>query len=150
MSKSAAARSRSQGGAHTRRRHPRAPLPTTAILFTDRKPVGPCVVEDVSVGGMRVVTGVAIKRGRLVSVLMELPERPLLAMGQVARHELRGRGEHVLALSFLDLPREDAERLQQVVARTLAETHPTVEFFDTADGGRRKRLVLVDDPDSAK
>lgn len=132
-----------------RRRHVRARIPATAILFTDRRPLGPCLVEDMSPGGMRIVTGSALRRGRVVSVLLDLPERnPFLVFAQVARHELRRTGEHVLALSFLDLPADQALRLKQVVARTLAESHPSLEFFDTGDEGRRKRLVLADDGES--
>ena len=56
-----------------------------------------------------------------------------------------GAGEYVLALSFLDLPRPEHDRLQSLVAGVLAQHHPCLEFFDTNDDGRPKRLVLADD-----
>jgi hypothetical protein len=130
----------------TRRRHPRADLPATAILFSDRRPLGPCLIEDLSAGGMRAVVGAPIRRGRVVSVLLDLPgKEPFMSFAQVTRHERRGPGEHVLALSFLDLARPDHDRLQTLVAGVLAQHHPCLEFFDTDDDGRSKRLVLTDD-----
>lgn len=117
-----------------------------AILFTDRRPLGPCIVEDLSVGGMRVVSGTNIRRGRVVSVLVQLPgKEPLMSFAQVTRHEKRGQGEHMLGLSFLELPRAEVERLQGLVAHLLADRHPCLQFFDTDDDGRCKRMVLADD-----
>jgi hypothetical protein len=130
----------------TRRRHPRADLAATAILFSDRRPMGPCLIEDLSAGGMRAVVGAPIRRGRVVSVLLDLPgKEPIMSFAQVARHEERRPGEHVLALSFLDLARPEHDRLQSVVAGVLAHFHPCLDFFDTDDDGRLKRLVLADD-----
>ncbi len=130
----------------SRRRHPRADLPATAILFSDRRPLGPCLIEDLSVGGMRAVVGAPMRRGRVVSVLLDLPgKEPFMSFAQVSRHERRGPGEHMLALSFLDLPRADHLRLQALIASLLAPRHPCLEFFDTDDDGRAKRLVLADD-----
>jgi hypothetical protein len=129
-----------------KRRHPRAGLPATAALFTDKRPLGPCLVEDLSVGGMRLITGTAVRRGRIVSVLLDLPGRgPMMTFAQVARHEQRAAGEHMLALSFLNLDRGDAERLEALVAHLLADSHPCLEFFDTDADGRPRRLVLADD-----
>lgn len=127
-----------------KRRHPRALLPATAALFTDRRPFGPCLVEDVSAGGVRLVSGAPLRRGRIVSVLLDLPGPPISSLAQVARHETRRAGEHVLALSFLELPRAAVERLESLVARLLADSHPCLEFFDT-DSGRPRRIVLADD-----
>ena len=108
--------------------------------------MGPCLIEDLSAGGMRAVVGAPVRRGRVVSVLLDLPgKQPFMSFAQVTRHERRGPGEHVLALSFLDLPRPDHERLQSLVAGLLADRHPCLEFFDTDDDGRPKRLVLADD-----
>jgi hypothetical protein len=127
----------------SRRRHARAGVPATAILFTDRKPLGPCLVEDISAGGLRVVAEAAVRRGRVVSVLLDLPGKgPLLTFAQVSRHERRGKGEHGLALAFINLPREEVERLQEVVARMLGDSQPCLEFFDTDDDGRAKLCVL--------
>lgn len=129
-----------------KRRHPRAGLPATASLFTDKRPLGPCLVQDVSVGGIRLVTGTPVRRGRIVSVMLDLPGcEPMMTFAQVARHEMRQPGEHVLALSFLNLRREDTERLESLVARLLADSHPTLEFFDTDDNGRPRRIILADD-----
>jgi len=127
----------------TRRRHARAGLPATAILFTDRKPLGPCLVEDISAGGLRVVAECSVRRGRVVSVLLDLPgKKPLLTFAQVSRHERRPGGAHGLALAFINLPREEVERLQEVVARMVADSQPCLEFFDTDDDGRAKHLVI--------
>jgi hypothetical protein len=128
-----------------RRRHARAGLPATASLFTDKRPLGPCLVEDLSVGGIRLVTCTAVRRGRIVSVLLDLPGRaPMMTFAQVARHEARTGGAHMLALSFLDLGREESQRLEALVAHLLAESHPCLEFFDTEDG-RPRRIILADD-----
>jgi hypothetical protein len=128
------------------RRHARATVTATAILFTDRRPVGPCLVEDLSAGGLRVAAGVSLKRGRVVSALLDVPGgEALLCFAQVVRHRRRPGGEHELALAFLTLPREQVERLETVVARALAENHPCLEFFDTDDDGRAKRIILADD-----
>jgi hypothetical protein len=130
----------------TRRRHSRAALPAVAMLFSNRRPLGPCIVEDISAGGLLAVTGKAVKPGRVVSVLLDLPgKEALLMFAQVARHECRKPAEHALALSFLELPRAQAEQIEQVVARTLADTHTCLEFFDTDSDGRARRLVLADD-----
>jgi hypothetical protein len=129
-----------------KRRHPRAGLPTTAALFTDKRPLGPCLVEDLSVGGIRLITGTPVRRGRIVSVLLDLPGRdPVMTFAQVARHEQRSVGEHMLALSFLNLGRGETERLQALVAHLLADSHPCLEFFDTDDNGRPRRIILADD-----
>ena len=121
-------------------------MPATAIVFSDRRPLGPCIVEDISAGGMRVTTGSGVRRGRVVSVLLDLPGKgPIMSFAQVTRSEERSVGEHLLALSFLDLTRDDLERLQELVAGLLAEHHPCLEFFDTDDDGRPKRIVLADD-----
>ena len=129
-----------------KRRHPRACVPATASLFSERRPVGPCLVEDISAGGLKLVLGRAVRRGRVVTVLVDLPGRePLRGFAQVSRHELRRPGEHVLALSFLDLVRADVERLSALVARLLSDSHPCLEFFDTDDNGRPRRLVLAED-----
>jgi hypothetical protein len=130
----------------SRRRHPRADLPTTAILFSNRHPVGPGLVEDLSAGGLRVVLGSAIRLGRMVSVLLDLPgKEPFLGLAQVTRHLERAPGEHMLALSFLQLGRAAIERLEGLIADRLAGRHPCLEFFDTDDDGRPRRLVLTDD-----
>jgi hypothetical protein len=129
-----------------RRRHPRAGLPATASLFTDKRPLGPCLVEDLSVGGIRLVTGSPVRRGRIVSILLDLPGRcPVMTFAQVARHEQRSTTEHMLALSFLNLGRDESARLEALVAHLLAESHPCLEFFDTDDDGRPRRIVLADD-----
>jgi hypothetical protein len=108
--------------------------------------MGPCLIEDLSAGGMRAVVGAPIRRGRVVSVLLDLPgKQPFMSFAQVTRHERRRPGEHVLALSFLELSRPDHQRLQTLVAGLLADRHPCLEFFDTEDDGRQKRLVLADD-----
>ena len=130
----------------SRRRHPRADLPTTAILFSDRRPLGPCIVEDLSAGGLRVSCGSPLRRGRVVSVLLELPGKgPVMSFAQVTRVEKPSGGEHRIALSFLDLGREDVERLDALVAGLVGDRLPCLEFFDTDDDGRSKRLVLDDD-----
>jgi hypothetical protein len=130
----------------SRRRHPRADLATTAILFSNRFPFGPGLVEDLSAGGLRVVLGSAIRLGRMVSVLLDLPGRePLLGLAQVARHVERAPGEHMLALSFLQLGRAEIERLEGLIAERLAGRHTCLEFFDTDDDGRPRRMVLTDD-----
>jgi hypothetical protein len=129
----------------SRRRHPRAQIPTTAILFTDRRPVGPCLVHDLSAGGMRISTSTRLRRGRVVSVLLQLPGKgPVTSFAQVTRSEQRKPGEHAVSLSFLDLPRADVEHLQALVAGVLAQSHPCLEFFDTEDDGRPLRVVLDD------
>jgi hypothetical protein len=108
--------------------------------------MGPCLVEDISAGGLRVVADAAVRRGRVVSVLLDLPGKtPLLTFAQVSRHERRTPSEHALALAFLNLPRAEVERLQEVVARMLADSGACVEFFDTDDDGRAKHLVLDED-----
>jgi len=108
--------------------------------------MGPCLIEDLSAVGMRAVVGAPVRRGRVLSVLLDLPgKQPLMSFAQVTRHERRGPGEHVLALSFLDLPRPDHDRLQALVAGVLADSHPCLEFFDTDDDGCAKRLVMTDD-----
>jgi hypothetical protein len=127
-----------------KRRHPRASLPVTASLFASHRALGPCLVEDLSAGGVRLVTGSPVRRGRMVSLLLDLPGSPTVHLAQVARHERRAPGEHVLALSFVDLPRIEVERIQGWVARFLSELHPCLEFFDT-DDGRPRRIVLTDD-----
>jgi hypothetical protein len=130
----------------SRRRHPRAEVPATAIVFANRKPVGPAVVEDLSASGVRLVLGAAVAPGRMVSVLLDLPgKEPFLGLAQVSRHAEVAAGEHRLALSFLGLHRADVERLEGVIARRLAERLPCVEFFDTEDDGRPKELVLTDE-----
>lgn len=117
-----------------------------AMVFSDRRPLGPCPVEDISVGGMRIVAGQGVRRGRVVSVMIEMPGKgPVMSFAQVNRSQERAPGEHVLALSFLDLTREDIERLQELIAGLLAAHHPCLEFFDTDDDGRPKRMVLSDD-----
>jgi hypothetical protein len=129
----------------SRRRHPRAAIPTTAILFTDRRPLGPCVVHDLSAGGMRITAGTRLRRGRVLSVLLQLPGKgPVTSFAQVTRSEQRRAGEHSVALSFLDLPRADVEHLQALVAGLLADSHPCLEFFDTDEDGRARRLILDD------
>lgn len=129
-----------------KRRHPRADLPATAILFTDRRPVGPCLILDVSGGGLRLVAGRPIRRGRVVSALLDLPGKaPFVAFAQVVRQEKRAPREYHLGLSFLNLPRADLERLEGLVAGTLAQRHLCLEFFDTEDEGCAKRLVVTDD-----
>ena len=116
------------------------------MVFSDRRPLGPCIVEDFSAGGLRVSACQGMRRGRVVSVMLELPGKgPVMSFAQVARSTERSPGEHVLALSFLDLAREDLERLQTLVAGTLAEQHPCLEFFDTDDDGRPRRIILADD-----
>ena len=132
--------------ARSRRRHARADLPTTAVLFSDRRPLGPCIVQDLSAGGLRICCGTPLRRGRVLSVLLDLPGKgPVMSFAQVTRSERRGPGEHRVALSFLDLTREDVERLEALVAGLLADRHPCLEFFDTDDDGRPKRVVLDDE-----
>lgn len=117
------------------------------MVFSDRRPLGPCIVEDLSAGGLRVAACQGLRRGRVVSVMLELPGKgPVMSFAQVTRSTERCPGEHILALSFLDLARADLERLESLVAGTLAEQHPCLEFFDTDDDGRPKRMVLSDDP----
>jgi hypothetical protein len=130
----------------SRRRHPRVDLPGIAMLFSNRRPVGPALVEDLSAGGLRVVLGSAIRLGRMVSVLLDLPgKEPFLWHAQVARHLQRAPDEHMLALSFLQLGRAEIERLEALIAGRLAGNHTCLEFFDTDDDGRVRRLVLTDD-----
>jgi hypothetical protein len=120
-------------------------LPATATLFTDRRPLPPCVVEDISAGGVRLVGSMAVRRGRVVSVMLDVPGEPLHCVAQVSRHQQRGVGEHVLALSFLNLGRAETERLEALVARLISESHTCLEFFDTDDNGRPRRIVLGED-----
>ncbi|HEY0711531.1 MAG TPA: PilZ domain-containing protein [Polyangia bacterium] len=127
-----------------KRRHPRAGLPVTASLFANQRALAPALVEDISAGGIRLVTGSPVRRGRMVSVLLDLPGTPVMHLAQVARHVRRAPGQHVIALSFVDLASGEAERIQSFVARFLSELHPCLEFFDTDDGSPR-RLVLTDD-----
>lgn len=128
-----------------KRRHPRVCVPATAAVFTNQRPLGPCLMEDLSAGGLRLVAGAALRRGRMVSVLLDLPGgEPVVNLAQVCRHELRGPGEHVLALSFVDLRRSEMARIEALVARFLSDVHPCLEFFDT-DDGRPRRIVLTDD-----
>jgi hypothetical protein len=128
-----------------KRRHSRACLPATAALFTDRRPLGPFVVLDISAGGICLVGGAPLRRGRVVTVLLDVPGEALSCVAQVSRHEARGPGEHVIALSFLDLRRAEIERLEALVARLIADSHPCLEFFDTDDNGKPRRVVLGDD-----
>lgn len=125
-----------------RRRHARAGVPSTVILFHGHKPLGPCVVENLSEGGLRVVSDQKLPRGRIVSVLSDWPGAAL-AFAQVAHCETRTPREHVVGLAFVDLPRAEEKRLHDLIARVLAETEPTLEFIDT-DAGTTRRLVLTD------
>jgi hypothetical protein len=116
------------------------------MVFSDRRPLGPCLVEDLSAGGMRITCASGVRRGRVVSVMLDLPGKgPVMSFAQVTRSEERAVGEYILALSFLDLTREDLERLQELIAGLLAVHHPCLEFFDTDDDGRARRMVLSDD-----
>jgi hypothetical protein len=125
-----------------RRRHTRAGVPSTVILFQGHRPLGPCLVENLSEGGLRVVTEQKLARGRIVTVLSDWPGAAL-SFAQVAHCETRTPREHVVGLAFVDLPRAEEKRLHELVARVLAETEPTVDFIDT-DGGVARRLVLTD------
>lgn len=129
----------------SRRRHARVPLPCTVRIFRGTRAVGFGVLEDASSGGARVVTGKPVAKGRVISLMADLPgSRPFVAFAQVTRHEVVTRGphrEHVLGLTFVNLPSEELKRLEVVIARSLAERAPTVEFIDT-DDGQLRRLVM--------
>ncbi len=129
-----------------KRRHARAPVSATATVFTNRRALPPCVVEDLSAAGVRLATGTAVRRGRIVSLLLDLPGGdPIHACAQVVRTQKRANGDLVMALSFLDLRRAHVERLVGLVAELLAASNPCLTFFDTDADGRPCRIVLTDD-----
>lgn len=129
----------------TRRRYARAALPITARLFQAGRSMGLGIIEDISVGGMRVVVGQSVPAGRFVTILADLPSsRPFQTVAQVTRRSTRRPGEHVLGLTFVDLPATEQKRVEQLCAQALCGSAPTVEFFDTQDGGRCKRMVLAE------
>ena len=132
-------------GTATRRRYARAALPITARLFQAGRSLGHGIIEDISIGGMRVVIGQAVSPGRFVTILADLPAaRPFQIIAQVTRRLTRRPGEHVLGLTFVDLPAPEQKRVEQLCAQALRGSAPSVEFFDTQDGGRCKRMVLAE------
>jgi hypothetical protein len=53
----------------------------------------------------------------------------MMTLAQLARHEQRAVGDHTLALSFLNLDRRDAERLEALVAHLLTDPSTRLPGF---------------------
>jgi Tfp pilus assembly protein PilZ len=130
-----------------RRFHPRALLPATALVFTRSRVFGPCLVQNISVGGVHVQVDQALRRGQRVRVLLDLPWLSRCALaGEVCRSERAGTSSHVVGICFAALPAPLREKLETLIAEQLLAAMPSIEFFETEGGGRRKQLVLAESP----
>jgi c-di-GMP-binding flagellar brake protein YcgR len=129
-----------------RRREVRAQVPHLAHLFTDDRSVGQCVVEDLSVSGMRVVTDAALRKGRRLTVIAELPGRKAMVLQtRVVRTDERRKGENVLGLAFTEIAAADVDRIRKVVLSHLAGSELSLVFFDTQEDGRAKRIIISEE-----
>lgn len=129
-----------------RRCHPRTTLAATATLLTRTRASGAALVDDFSIGGVRVTCDLPVRRGQKVALLLDLPGWGAHTVdAEVCRHHRGPGGEHVIGLVFLALPPSLYASLEKMVADQLVANLPSIEFFDTERGGCQ-RMVLGEDP----
>ncbi len=131
-----------------RRQHPRADLAATALLVTRSRLVGPCVIENLSLGGVRLACDEPLRRGQKLQVLLDLP-RWCCGSGipaEVRRRERRDGGGLLVGVAFTELSAPLRGYLEELVASQLLATFPSIEFFDTERGGGSKRILLGENP----
>jgi hypothetical protein len=109
--------------------------------------LGPCVVDNLSVGGLQLTCGEGLRRGQRLTLLLDLPGRGGVSItAQVRRHSRSASGEHVIGLAFDELPPALREHFEALVASQLLAAFPSIEFFCTDQDGTRQRLLLGDSP----
>jgi hypothetical protein len=104
-----------------RREHPRARIAATVLAFTSSRVFGQYIVEDLSVGGVRVVGEAASLRfGQRVTLLFDLPGGgPITCRAEVVRLEARDGGSQAVALAFVNAERTVRTLVGNVVVRDL-------------------------------
>ncbi len=130
-----------------RRRHPRAALPATALVFTRSRILGPCVVENLSRGGIRLVCDEVVRRGQKLTVLLDLPGHAGTSLpAEVRRHSRSPDGAQVVGCAFTAISAELDAHLEALVLGQLVASLPSIEFFETENGGDRRQLLLAENP----
>lgn len=105
--------------------HPR--VPARIPVRIERLTSGPLDVftEDLSLGGVRVLSPIAIRANRAVRVLMDMGVSlgTVYSLAKAVRCEQAGAGGYTIGFSFIDPQESDCQRIEALMER-LAEGRP--------------------------
>lgn len=122
-----------------RREHPRARVTATLVAFTQSRSLGPFLVEDLSVGGVRIAGESGLNRGQRVTLLFDLPGgAPVCCRADVVRIETKPGDQQVSALMFVDPCLATRTKVGNAVVRDLL-TDWTTEPVSPAGPLRERR-----------
>ena len=98
----------------------RAPVVATATAWVRGLCKGSYIVENLSLGGVQLSGGPAIRVGEEIKLILELPRGPVEVRGPVLRSDARAR-DAAIAVRFNMLSRRARETLGSAVAEALEE-----------------------------
>ena len=101
-----------------RRLYVRARVVATATAWVRGLCRGSYIVENLSLGGVYLSGGPAVRAGEELKLVLELPQGPIEVRGKVVRSEAQAR-DWSLAVRFDSLPRRTSEAIGKVVAQAL-------------------------------
>lgn len=111
------------------RAHPRVDTNTRATVTKGTKQV-PFTIDNLSLGGARLIGELAVKRGQKIEITLELDSGSVAVVGEVVRVDTPDLITDQIAVRFIEATDEARAAIRDVVMRTLKEPGDTHDDYD--------------------
>ena len=99
-------------------------------MVTKGKTKVPFVIDNLSLGGARLVGELALQKGQKIDITLELDTGTVNVVGEVVRVDTPDLMTDQIAVRFLDPTDEAKEAIKTVVMRTLKDPKDADDDFD--------------------
>lgn len=117
-----------QPGSSTRA-HPRIDTNTRATVTKGTKQV-PFTIDNLSLGGARLIGELALLKGQKIEITLELDSGSVTVLGEVVRVDTPDLMTDQIAVRFVDPTPEAKAAIRDVVMRTLKDPADNVDDFE--------------------
>lgn len=111
------------------RANPRVDTNTRATVTKGKNKV-PFVIDNLSLGGARLVGELALQKGQKIDITLELDTGQVNVVGEVVRVDTPDLMTDQIAVRFLEPTEEAQAAIKEVVMRTLKDPKDADEDFD--------------------
>jgi hypothetical protein len=111
------------------RAHPRVETNTRATVTKGTKQV-PFTIDNLSLGGARLIGELALQKGQKVEITLELDSGRVSVVGEVVRVDTPDLMTDQIAVRFIDPTPEAKAAIRDVVMRTLKEPGDSDDDFE--------------------
>jgi hypothetical protein len=124
------------------RRDPRIRTNTRAVVWFGSR-AAPFTIDNLSLGGARLIGSMALRLGQHVDIELELDTGPVKVTCEVVRVDTPDLLEDQIAVRFIDPPFDVKSAIREVVMRELADAEPTEQTSPGMDFTARRSDPVI-------